>query len=177
MDASEDAVSERDQRQEADQHDGDVEGEGAAVDGAAGDGPDEVLVAMLFVGRHFDDARGGGHFGFGDEHLGDEDGAGRGHDDGGEQIGGVDAVGNVRGHDAARDVGHARGHDGHQLGVGGSVEEGADGQRSFSLAHEDAGGDVSGFGSGDAHGLLHDPGEGADDELHEADVIEDGEEG
>ena len=58
-----------------------------------------------------------------------------------------------------------------------SGEEGPDGEGRFGLAHEDAGGDVGGLRSGDAHGLLHDPGEGADDELHEADVIEDGEEG
>ena len=127
-------------------------------------------------GRHLDDAGGGGDFGLGDEHLGDEDGAGRGHDDGGEEVGGVDAVCDVGGHDSAGDVSHAGGHDGHELGVGESVEEGADGERGFGLAHEDTGGDVGGFGSGDAHGLLHDPGEGADDELHETDVVEDGEE-
>ena len=63
----------------------------AAVDGAAGDGADEVFVGVLFAGRHVDGAGGGGDFGFGDEHLGDEDGAGRGHDDGGEQVLGVDA--------------------------------------------------------------------------------------
>ena len=31
----------------------------------------------------------------------------------------MDAVGDVGGHDAAGDVGHAGGHDRHELGVGG----------------------------------------------------------
>ena len=130
-----------------DEHDGDVEGELAAVDGAAGDGGDEVFVLVLFVGRHVDGAGGGGDFGFGDEHLGDEDGAGGGHDDGGEEVLGVDAEADVGGHDAAGDVGHAGGHDGHELGAGGSGEEGADGERGLGLAHEDAGGDVGGLGA------------------------------
>ena len=132
---------------------------------------------MLFAGRHFYDAGGCGDFGLGDKHLRYEDGAGSCHDDGGEEVGGVDAVGDVSSHDAAGDVSHAGGHDGHEFGVSGVGEEGPDGEGGFGLAHEDAGGDVGGLGSGDAHGLLHDPREGADDELHEADVIEDGEEG
>ena len=39
-----DGVEEADEGDEADEHDGDVEGELASVDGAAGDGGDEVLV-------------------------------------------------------------------------------------------------------------------------------------
>ena len=77
-------VEEADEREEADEHDGDVEGELAAVDGAACDGGDEVFVLVLFAGRHVDGAGGGGDLGLRDEHLGDEDGAGGGHDDGGE---------------------------------------------------------------------------------------------
>jgi hypothetical protein len=73
-------------------------------------------------------------------------------------------------------VGHAGGHDGHQFGAGGSGEEGADGERGFGLAHEDAGGNVGGLCAGGAHGELHDEGHDADDLLHEADVIKDGEE-
>ena len=46
--AAEDAVDQRDERDEGDEHDGDVEGEAAAVDGAARDGAKEVLFAMLF---------------------------------------------------------------------------------------------------------------------------------
>ncbi len=176
-DAEHDGVEEADEGDEGEQHDGDVEGELAAVDGAAGDGGDEVFVAVLFVGRHFDGALGFGDVGFGHEHLGDEDGAGRGHDDGGEEVFGVDAEEDVGGHDAAGDVGHAGGHDGHELGAGGAGEEGADGQRGFGLAHEDAGGDVGGFRAASAHGALHDEGDDLDDLLHEADMVEDGEEG
>ena len=145
VDSAHDAVGEADEGEEADEHDSDVEGERAAVDGAAGDGADEVFFLVLFGGRHFDDACGGGNVGFGDEHLGDEDGTGCGHDDGSEEVGGVDAVGNICGHDAAGDVSHAGGHDGHELGVGGVGEKGPNGEGCFGLAHEDAGGDVGGF--------------------------------
>ena len=47
----------------------------------------------------------------------------------------------------------------------------------IGLAHEDAGGNVGGFGSGCSHGALHDPGDDLDDLLHETDVVHDGEEG
>ena len=56
-------------------------------------------------------------------------------------------------------------------------EERADGERGLGLAHEDGGGDIHAFSAGDAHGLEHDPGQAADDDLHEADVVEHGEEG
>ncbi len=102
---------------------------------------------MLFVGRHVDGAGSGGDFGFGDEHFCYEDGAGGGHDDCGEKIFGVDAEADVSRHDAAGDVGHAGGHDDHEFGTGGSGEEWADGEGGFGLSHEDAGGDVGGFGS------------------------------
>jgi len=176
-DAKHDGVEEADERDEADEHDGDVEGELAAVDGAACDGGDEVFVFVLLVGGHADRADGGWDFGFGDEHFGDEDGAGCGHDDGGEKVLRVDAEADVSGHDAAGDVGHARGHDDHELGAGGAGEEGTDGEGGFGLAHEDAGGYVGGFGARGAHGALHDPGDDADDVLHETDVIHDREEG
>ncbi len=146
-DAEHDGVEEADQGDEADQHDGDVEGELAAVDGAPGDGGDEVFVSVLFIGRHVDGAGGGGDLRLGDEHLCDENGAGGGHDDGGEEVLGVDAEEDVCRHDAAGDVSHARGHDGHQFGAGGSGQEGADGEGGFGLTHEDAGGDVGGLGA------------------------------
>ena len=175
-DAEHDGVEEADESDEADEHDGDVEGELAAVQGAAGDGGDEVFVSVLLVGGHVDGADGGGDFGFGDEHFCDEDGAGCGHDDGGEEVLRVDAEADVGGHDAAGDVSHAGGHDDHELAAGGAGEEGTDGKGSFGLAHEDAGGYVGGFGAGGSHGALHDPGDDADDVLHEADVIHDREE-
>jgi hypothetical protein len=109
----EERVEQGDQGEEADEHDGHVHGQLAAVDGAAGDGADEVFFLVHLVFGDDDAAFGGGDFGFGDEHLGDEDGAGRGHDDGGEQVARFDALRDVHGHDAAGDVGHAAGHDGH----------------------------------------------------------------
>src|SRR3984957_4363346 len=175
-DGEHDAVDQADQGEEADDHDGDVEGELTAVDGAAGDGGDEGVAFVLFAGGHDDGAGGGGDLGLGDEHLGYEDGAGGGHDDGGEQVLRVDAEADVGGHDAAGDVGHAGGHDGHELGAGGAGEEGGDGEGGFGLAHEDAGGDVGRFCSRGAHGALHDPCDDLNHFLHEADVIEHGEE-
>ena len=174
--AEHDGVEEADEGDEADEHDGDVEGKLTAIDGAAGDGGDEVFVLVFLVGGHVDGADGGGNFGFGDEHLSDEDGTGGGHDDGGEKVLGVDAEAYVGGHDAAGDVGHAGGHDDHEFGAGCSGKKGADGEWGFGLAHEDAGGYVGGFGSAGAHGALHDPGDDADDVLHHADVVHDGKE-
>ncbi len=58
-DAEHDGVDEADEGEEADEHDGDVEGELAAVDSAAGDGGEEVFVVVLFAGGHVDDAGGG----------------------------------------------------------------------------------------------------------------------
>src|SRR5207245_4735837 len=55
----------------------------------------------------------------------------------------------VGGHDSAGDVGHTAGHHTHQLGLGEPVEERADGEGSFSLAHEDTGGDVERLGTAD----------------------------
>ena len=177
MEPVEDGVEQGDQGEEADEHDADVEGELAAVDGAAGDGSDEVLVGVHLVFGDDDAAFGGRGFGFGDEHFGQQNGAGRGHDDGGEQVARLNALGDVHGHDAAGDVGHAAGHDGHEFGAGGAFEEGADGEGSLGLAHKDGGGDVHGLRARDAHGFEHDPGEAADDDLHEADVVHDGEKG
>src|ERR1700679_3802808 len=53
----------------------------------------------------------------------------------------------------------------------------ADGERRFSLAHEDARGDVEGFGAAGAHEAGHDARGLLDDELHHAVVIEHGENG
>ena len=122
-------------------------------------------------------AFGGGLSGFRNQHFGEQDGAGRGHDDGGKQMARLDAISDIGCHDAARDVSHAAGHDGHQLAARGLGEKRADGERRFGLAHEDGGGDVEAFRAGDAHGLLHDPGKAADDDLHDADVVEHGKEG
>ena len=64
-----------------------------------------------------------------------------------------------------------------RLRAGQFGQQRADGEGRLGLAHENAGGDVERFGAADAHQAGHDPGGGADDELHDAQVIEDGEEG
>src|SRR5277367_3286693 len=86
MNAAKDAVYEGDQRQERDEHDDDVEGQTSAVDCAAGDCPEEIFFLVLHLFRHVDYAFGGGLFGLRHKHLGDEDGAGGGHDNGSEQM-------------------------------------------------------------------------------------------
>jgi len=113
VDAGEDAVKQADECEEADEHDGDVEGELTAVDGAACDGSDEVFVLVFVFALDVDGAEGFRDFCFRHKHFCDEDGARRGHDDGAEKILRADAEGDVRRHDAAGDVRHAAGHDGH----------------------------------------------------------------
>ena len=73
---------------------------------------------QLVLGDH-DLAFGGWHFGLGHQHLGHQDGSRRGHDDRREQVPRFDALRDVHGHDAARHVRHAAGHDGHQLAARG----------------------------------------------------------
>src|SRR5258708_24143770 len=82
----------------------------------------------------------------------------------------------VRSHHTARDVGHAAGHDAHQLGLSKLREKRPDSKRSFSLPHEDAGGDVEGLRTARAHDTGHNPGSDADDQLHHPKVIKDREE-
>ena len=53
-------------------------------------------------------------------------------------------------------------------------DKGPDGERGFGLAHEDAGGDVQGFGAARAHDALHDDGENLHDLLHDPEVVKDG---
>src|SRR5260370_28994617 len=82
----------------------------------------------------------------------------------------------VRSHHTARDVGHADSHDADQVGLSKLREKRPDSKRSFSLPHEDAGGDVEGLRTARAHDTGHNPGSDADDELHHPEVIEDREE-
>ena len=77
---------------------------------------------------------------------------------------------------AAGNMRHAGGHDDHQLRLRHLGQEGTDGQRRFGLSHEDAGGDVHRLDAAGAHEAHHDLRQLADDELHHAVVIKDGEE-
>src|SRR5260370_1548312 len=79
-------------------------------------------------------------------------------------------------HHTARDVSHAASHDAHQLGLSKLREKRPDSKRSFSLPHEDAGGDVERLRNARAHDTGHNPSSDADDELPHPEVIEDREE-
>jgi len=73
-------------------------------------------------------------------------------------------------------VGHAAGHDGHEFGLCDFGEKRANRERSFRLTHEDAGGHVEGFGATGAHQARHDLCGCFYDDLHDAPVVEQGEE-
>ena len=118
-----------------------------------------------------------GTCGLGDEHLGHHERAGRRHDHRGQQVLRLDAEGDVCGHDAAGDVGHARGHHRHQLGLRHPAEIGANRQRRLGLAHENAGGDVQRLGAARAHHAVHHHREQPDHHLHQAEVVQDREQG
>src|SRR5271154_6837894 len=173
--SAEDAIHEINQRDEGDEHGADVESEAEAVHSSAGERAEGIGVA--FEGREFHFAGGYGHFGFGDHHFGKQDSAGGGHDHGSEDMFGFDTVGDVGGHHAAGNVGHAAGHDGHEFGLGDFGEIGANGEGRFGLAHEDAGSDVERFGAAGAHEAGHHARGLLDDELHYAVVIEERENG
>ena len=130
MDPAEQHIEQGDQGEKPDQHDGDVQGEFAAVDGAAGNGADQVLFFVLLIFRNDDFAFGVGDFRFRHEHLGHEDGSGRGHNDRGKQVPRLDALRDVHGHDAARHMRHAAGHDGHQFAARGAGKKRTDGERA-----------------------------------------------
>ena len=173
---TEDRIEKGDERQERDDHDGDVEGQAPAVDGPAGDGAEQVLFLVFLAVGHADGALGLRDLGLGHKHLGHHDRARCSHDDRGEQVFRLDAGEDIGGHDAAGDVGHAAGHHGHQLRTREAGEKRADGKRRLGLAHEDAGCNIEAFRAADLHRALHRPGEPLDDDLHEADVIKHGKE-
>ena len=79
--------------------------------------------------------------------------------------------------DGAGDGGEAADHDGEEFGTGHPRDVGADDERGFGLADEDIGGGGEGFGPAGAEGFAEAAAEGADDDLHGADVVEDGDEG
>src|ERR1700722_202111 len=170
VDSAHDAVDEIQESDERDEHGGDVEGQMKAVDSAARNGAEEIGFFIHF--GHFDAARGERLFGFRHEHFSHEQRARGGHDDRGKKMLGFDAEGDVGSHDAAGDVSHAAGHHDHQLRSCELVQKRTDGERGFGLAHEDAGRYVERFRAAGAHDASHDPSGDANDELHDADVIE-----
>jgi len=74
-------------------------------------------------------------------------------------------------------VRHTTSHDNHQFRLREFWKEGTDGERSFGLAHKNAGGNIEGFRAAGAHHASHCPRGSANDELHNAEVIEHSEEG
>jgi hypothetical protein len=172
MDPGEQHVEQGHERQKAYQHDCDIQCQLAAIDGATGDCSDKVFLGMQFIFGDDDFAFGGGDFSFGHEHLRHQDGSGRSHNHGRQQMARFNALRDVHCHDAAGDMGHAAGHNCHQFAASGARKKRPDGERSFSLAHEDACSYVHAFRSGDAHRLEHDPRHAPNDDLHDADVIE-----
>ena len=123
-DEPEQGVDQRDERHERDQHGADVEREREALAGTAPRRIDHVDVGALDL--EADVAHRLGHLGFRNEDLGHHQRAGRGHDDGGQQVLRLDAEQDVGGHDAAGNVRHARRHDGHQLRLGHPRQVGTD---------------------------------------------------
>src|ERR1019366_4647383 len=169
------AVHQGDQGQKRDQHGADIEHQAETVAGALRGGIDHVHRGLLHVNFHL--ARGGRFFGFRYEDLGQHDGSRRGHDHRGKQVAGFhEADADVGRHYGARNVRHAAGHDGKQFGLGHAREKGLDGERSFRLAHEDAGRHVQRLRAADTHHFLHGDGHDFDHALHEAQVVQNREE-
>ena len=88
---------------------------------------------------------------------------------------GADAGGNVGGHDAAGDVRHARRHHHHEFGLRQARKIRANREWSFGLAHYDRGRNVERLRAAGAHGFLHHHGDHANQKLHHAEVVENGE--
>ncbi len=109
----------------------------------------------------------------GHDDLGHQQAAGRSHEAGGKQIVDPDPHGGIGGQNGAGDPRHAAGHHRKQLR---GVERGeirADHQRAFALADEDIGRRAQAFDLGDARHLFNRAADPADDELHDAQIIED----
>ena len=107
-----------------------------------------------------------------------QDGSRRGHDDGGEQVARLDALRDVH---AAMMPPETWAMPLVMMVISSLRVALARNGRMVSGASvwpmKMRGGHVHAFRAGDAHGLEHDPGHGADDDLHHADVVEHGEEG
>ena len=168
------AVHEGDEGHERDEHGDHVQHQREPLAGAAGRGVEEVHVGLRQIELHL--AVGLRHFGFRLEELGHHDGARGRHDHCGEEMPGLDAERDIGHHDRAGDVRHSRGHHRHQLGARHPRQEGPDGERRLGLPHEDRRRDVEALRAARAQHPAHHEGEGPDDDLHDADVIENGEE-
>ncbi len=162
------------QGQEGNQHRRHVQGQPQAVGRASGRRPQYVrLLSLDFQAHH---ARGHRDLRFRHNHLGQIDGGRSGHGHRGQHVLGADPGADVGAQDGPRHRGHACGHHRHQLGLGELVQVGSDGERRLGLAHEDRGRGVQRLGPARAHQAGHHLGQRPDDGLHDAVVIENGEE-
>ena len=105
--------------------------------------------------------------------LGHQQAAGRRHEAGREQIVDLDPHRGISGQDRAGDARHAAGHHREQLRPVEACKIGTDHQRAFALADEDVGGGAQAFHLRHARHLLDRAADPADDELHDAQIIED----
>ena len=144
MNAAQDAICQCDQRQKRNQHRGNVEREVQPVDCPFSSGTQHVfgLLSSHFFFTHLQAAHCYGLLSFRHEHFCNQYGPRGGHNDGGEQMLGLNAEGDVGGHRRTADVGHAAGHHGHQFRARELRQEWTDGERRFSATHENAGSNV-----------------------------------
>src|SRR5215469_18240780 len=178
VNASENAIQQRNQREKRNQHRGDVQRKVKAIGRSFGGGIEYVaFFAIEFYVWKLVSAGGQRVFSFGYKHLGDEDRAGRSHDHRCEQMPRLNTERYVGSHDCTGDVSHSRRHDDHQLRYRHRRQVWTDGKGRLGLTHEDTGGNVHGLDAAGAHETHHDLRQLADDELHHAVVIKDGEEG
>ena len=76
-------------------------------------------------------------------------------------------------HHAAGDGGETANHHAVQFTASHAGQVGFDEQRGLGLAHKDVGCGAEGLAAAGAHGLAHDPGHGADEELQNSVVVKD----
>jgi hypothetical protein len=173
----ENVVHERDEGGENDEHRADIDGEFDPVGGTGEDRVEEVAVGLAGV----DVERRVGGAGLGNQDFGDHQGGGHGDDGFGDEVGGEDELlGGVRAAEET-DVGdeHTAGHGGHaadhhaeNLRARHAGEVGLDHERGLGLADEHIRGGAECLGSGEAHGFCDDPGDGEDDLLQDAEIVE-----
>ncbi len=174
---AEDAVEQRDERDEDQQHGADVDGQPHAIGGTHRDGVEHVGPQPLLgdLGRAVD----GFHVGFRIEDFGGHDGRRSGDDGCREEVDGV-LVAQQR-HEqrkhASGDGGHAAHHQAEDLRFGHALQIGANDEGRFGLSDENVGRGCQTLGARQRHEAAQQPGKGLDDFLQDAEVEKDGREG
>ncbi len=114
--------------------------------------------------------------GFGDDQLDEQDPARCRHEGGGQQVLHVHPHHGVASQHGTGDRGHAAAHDGEKLRIAHLGHVGFDHQRRLALTDEDVGHRRHGFGLGGAEQPRHGAADEADHQLHDAEVVEHGDE-